>query len=99
MGSMVMWKSIDHRVRVVSGATVERVYGWNGELFPRLSLCLWSMTEGENRPWQDTSPALKITCSERRTAKSWWHERSVPKALIDDLVEMLVHGEETEDDE
>lgn len=75
-----MWKPIDHRVRSRSGAAFERVYGWNGELYPRLSLCIWV---------REHTGDLEISCAERRNSKSWWQARTIPNVLADDLAEML----------
>ncbi len=69
-------------------AIARRVFGWNGRMFPRISLAV-------HGGWRrDDAVALQgvgytVACSYKSNQGQWWKEVDVPAVLLKELVEIL----------
>lgn len=72
----------------VETGLARRVYGWNGRMWPRLSLCVY-------KGWLKTSAkalegdSFKLGCSYKSSQGQWWHTVDAPLSLVDDVIEMM----------
>lgn len=79
----------------VETSYARRVYGWNGRMFPRLSLCVHNGYVKERaahlmRTPRLDGPSFKLECSYKSEQGQWWHSLDgVPFELMNDAFEML----------
>jgi hypothetical protein len=78
---VVNWQRIDHRpLRNIGGDLhlVKRVYGQDGQLWPRLSIGVYRQRQG-----------LHIGVSRKRRPGEWWDNHDIPPELVNDVIELL----------
>lgn len=69
-------------------ALARRVFGWNGRMFPRISLAAY---EG----WRNGGVAslkgdcFSLSCSYKSEQGQWWKDIDVPIALVDELAAIV----------
>lgn len=69
----------------------QRVYGWEGKKWPRISVSV-SVTEGDlARDASDpvTYPAATIYCQRKASAGEWWYQADMPVEFVAFLPELL----------
>jgi hypothetical protein len=83
-----VWTRLDDsKLKNVGGANETaiafRVYGLNGQHFPRLVISLYdSINDAKNT-------AIVISVSRKENSKSWWNTCGIPRELIDDASDLL----------
>lgn len=78
-----MWKRLDESsLRNVGGiyAKLKRVYGENGEHWPRLTIALYE---------DAIYGGVKISVSRKDGPGGWWEECGAPVELLPDVAQML----------
>ena len=84
-----MWLPLDdHKLQNVGGdrerAKVLRVFGWDGQLWPRLVIAIYQVPPGD---LDEIGYLLDV--SEKKNLKAWWTHVPVPESLLPVLREML----------
>lgn len=69
-------------------ALARRVFGWDGRMFPRISLVAYPGWR-KDKAVSLEGPGFVMECSYKSNQGQWWREVDVPLALIDELAEML----------
>ena len=82
-----MWERIDttKKLRNVGGSDPnlyieKRVYGENGNLWPRLTLSIYKFSHEDG---------FRIAANIKRDTKSWWEETSIPFELKSEILDMV----------
>ena len=90
------WKRIDDKrnLRNPTRGPNQRTYGWNGKMFPRLSLSIYNSLPVSkyfaNTPLRrQISPSIKVGCSYKEKGGYWWEQCDIPMELLSDLKELL----------
>ncbi len=72
-----------------SSSVCERVYGWNGRMWPRISLHVydgWNVVHTVSL----NEPSLKLTHSYKSKQGQWWRTLDgVPLSLFEEAIEMM----------
>lgn len=74
------WRRIDGRLRTQNPAKVlpgGRVYGLNGDRWPRLYLSVWRTPDG-----------VRVSCTRKEGPGRWWSEVDIPEEVFADLPEL-----------
>lgn len=78
-----MWQRLEESTLRNAGgnnAKVKRVYGMDGQPWPRLIIAIYEYN----------ASGVKLTCSIKDKPGSWWEgDSGIPKQLLDEAAEML----------
>lgn len=66
-----------------------RVYGWNGEMWPRIVLSTCSNAHSGR-----SETGLYVSFSRKNSPEEWWEKMVLPRELIPDLIELLTEAKE-----
>ncbi len=72
----------------------ERVYGWNGRMWPRINLHAWENNGKYEAKCLQDSRFIKLSCSYKSQQGQWWRTLDgVPLELFEESLEMLREAE------
>jgi len=86
-----MWQRLDEtKLRNVGGGSpiARRVYGLNGEKFPRLVISI-SRVDVLLNSTQGRGDGYRTSCSIKSRGGEWWEEGAIPLELFTDLQQMI----------
>ena len=75
---------------------IQRTYGWEGALWPRLTLSVRTTRVGADlteypppKIDETLGDTFKVACSKKDDTAHWWDQCEIPQTLLPDLVDML----------
>ena len=88
------WKLLDHVDDYPDGEPFhhhdhQRVYGWNGQQWPKLVITIRDEVTHNPVVGEDLSTGLLVSCSAQKTPRRWWRDHPIPVELLGDLIELL----------
>ena len=69
--------------------STRRVYGVDGNPYPRIVLAIYRFQPNTMYNFDDTDVAIGIEVARKESSSEWWEKAAIPPELLSELVDMI----------